>query len=201
MKKVITALLIAVFLFCMCSCGRIVSDKEVTDISEYGTVWEEISRPYGIPQKYSSSSELFPKTLQNLDVRKFASRHIQYQVLGDGWQVELKAAFDASDFENEVKRLSSLTENSPVHGASEYFGLPVYASVWNGELGSFEYAVIRESEKTISYIYLQGVEEKDDFSISSDCVPNNYAYPPKYAEKTFVISAYPAATSVSDKSE
>ena len=113
------------------------------------------------------------------------------QIVGDGWQVELKVKYDKAAFDAEVERISKLTEGSPVHGKSEYFSLPTYASVWNGESRcSFEYAVVREEENTISYIYLQQLYESD-FSISSDCIPRNYKYPSEYKEKTFLISNYP----------
>ena len=184
MKKIISVFCFIAALLLLCSCSHIFSEKTVTDISEYGNVWETFSRSYG------NSSELFPKTLENLDVQSFQNRLIQYQIVGDGWQVELKVKYDKAAFDAEVERISKLTEGSPVHGKSEYFSLPTYASVWNGESRcSFEYAVVREEENTISYIYLQQLYESD-FSISSDCIPRNYKYPSEYKEKTFLISNY-----------
>lgn len=184
MKKFVSVSAIVLLLLILCSCSHIFSEKTITDVSMYGEVWQAFSRSYG------DYSELFPKTFENLDIQTYQNRLIQYQIVGDGWQVELKVKYDKAAFDAEVERISKLTEGSPIHGKSEYFSLPTYASVWNGERrSSFEYAVVREEENTISYIYLQQLYESD-FSISSDCIPRNYKYPSEYKEKEFVISAY-----------
>lgn len=150
----------------MCSCSNVYDETVISDMKLYDTIWNLSER------RVSETSILFPSIVDGDKVINFNCKHTTYQLVGTGWQVELTVKYSDDSFYAEVKRLSELCDSSVVCGESEYFDVPVYASVWN-HIGCFEYAVVNEEDKTIGYIYLQLIN-KDDLEISSSYIPHSY---------------------------
>lgn len=185
MKKFLSVALIFLALFSLCSCNRIMSITETSKLSDYDDIFYLLENDY----RYVVGEEmLFPERIEDLDVIGFTSRELTYFPLGDGREIQLYVKYNNVDFEKETNRIAELTKGSPVHGKSEYFSLPAYASLWNVN-SSFEYAVINTNERTVRYVYLHQLDERD-FSIPSDYIPKEYVFPSEYKDAPFMIAEY-----------
>lgn len=185
MKKFLSVALISLALFSLCSCNRIMSITETSKLSDYDDIFYLLENSY---RHIVGEELLFPERIKDLDVIGFTSRELTYLPLGDGREIQLYVKYNNVDFEKETDRLAELTKGSPVHGKSEYFSLPAYASLWNVD-GCFEYAVINTNERTVRYVYLHQLDARD-FSIPSDYIPKGYVSPSENKDAPFMIAEY-----------
>ena len=166
MKKYALIIISLILAFSLVSCSDIYKETIVTDTEEYRNIWSLPER------RVNESSLLFPSEI-NEECAEFKCIHTAYKWVGTGWQITLKLKYnDNLNFEAEIDRLNTLSENSPIHGNSDYFDKTAYASAWNWN-GCFEYAVVDEAEKTVNYIYLQ-LADKDQLIIDDDYIPGGY---------------------------
>lgn len=185
MKKFLSVALIFLALFSLCSCNRIMSITETSKLSDYDDIFYLLENSY---RHVVGEELLFPERIEDLDVIGFTSRELTYLPLGDGREIQLYVKYNNVDFEKETNRIAELTKGSPVHGKSEYFSLPTYASLWNVD-GCFEYAVINTNERTVRYVYLHQLDARD-FSIPSDYIPKGYVSPSENKDAPFMIAEY-----------
>ncbi len=164
MKKILSLILVLASVICFCSCAK--EETSITDISSYDTVWTLSDR------KASSYSFLFPTSITANDVLLFSCEH-KKSFSGAEWQVVLELKYESDALELETDKIKSLCKGSAVFGESEFFSLPVYASVWNTN-GCYEYAIFNSEQSTITYVYLQN-KEKTDITLDSGAVPVEYA--------------------------
>ena len=169
MKKIIIILSL-ILVLTLSSCSDVYSERILSDAEQYEDMWELSERR--VYHEYPQVSLLFPQSINEEQCIDFLCKHTTYQIVGTGWQVLLNIKYNDDEFANEVKRLSDLCVDSPVCGLTEYFDLPAYASVWNWAC-CYEYAVVNEEEKTISYVYLQLIN-KDYLCLEDVYVPNEY---------------------------
>ena len=164
MKKIVLTLVCFVLILSFVSCSNMYEDIITSDINYYENIWSR-SRRAGEP------SMLFPSTVAKEQCVNF---YFNYQdiILAPSWQIFLKNQYDEETFLSEFNHLNTICENSPVCGDSEYFDTQVYATVWNWN-GCFEYAIVDEEEKTVSYIYIQLIN-KEDLMIDEEYIPEGY---------------------------
>ena len=166
MRKVVVILFILILCFNLFSCSDVYEEIIISDIKEYDDIWSLPER------RVHETSVLFPNSVSEEECVEFICRHTTYLPLGTGWQILLRIKYDDDRFISEINRLNNLCENSPICGYSENFDDYAYATVWNWN-SCFEYAIIDEKEKTVSYIYLQLIEKKDLF-IEDEYIPKEY---------------------------
>ena len=100
---------------------------------------------------------IFPEELNNYHVDEF--KYFSRNGLFDGnYFFYLQINLD-DDFTNEVDRIKNISVNyngiikKPIY-EKEYFGLPCYITIFDG-FDTYEYALINEKERTITYIFNQ----------------------------------------------
>ncbi|MBE6767673.1 MAG: hypothetical protein E7549_02035 [Ruminococcaceae bacterium] len=166
MKKILACTLSIILILQFSSCSDVYKEVVLTDVGEYTDMWS-------LPERMGNNpSVLFPSDVAEETCTFFFCKHSTYHLVGTGWQTVLTMQYDHISFLQEVERLQNLCKNSPLCGETKFFDVPSYASVWNWE-SCFEYAVINENTKTISYIYLQFID-KEDVVIDTCYVPKGY---------------------------
>lgn len=174
MKKsvIIIVLLFGLLVSCStCSMGNLI---QTTDTSFYPEIWklpERRTRSFEF-EEYDSVGLLFPKTIDDKTVVRFNFRYLTLLPVDTEYQLELAISYSDTDFEEEVERLKKIGDKCPVIGDTDYFSLPVYATVWN-YYGAFEYALVDSSINTIYYLTLQYVSKKE-LVIEEQLIPKGY---------------------------
>lgn len=174
MKKsvFIIVLLFGLLVSCStCSMGNLI---QTTDTSFYPEIWklpERRTRSFEF-EEYDSVGLLFPKTIDDKTVVRFNFRYLTLLPVDTEYQLELAISYSDTDFEEEVERLKKIGDKCPVIGDTDYFSLPVYATVWN-YYGAFEYALVDSSINTIYYLTLQYVSKKE-LVIEEQLIPKGY---------------------------
>ena len=176
MKKsvIIIVLLFGLLVSCStCSMGDLI---QTTDISYYPEIWDLPERHSGFYvyelYGYNSVGLLFPETTDDKTVVHFIFRYLTLLPVGTEYQLELAISYSDTDFEEEVERLKKIGDKCPVIGDTDYFSLPVYATVWN-YYGAFEYALVDSSINTIYYLTLQYASKKE-LVIEEQLIPKGY---------------------------
>ena len=176
MKKsiIIIVLLFGLLVSCStCSMGDLI---QTTDINYYPEIWDLPERHSGFYvyelYGYNSVGLLFPETTDDKTVVHFIFRYLTLLPVGTEYQLELAISYSDTDFEEEVERLKNLCGKCPVIGDTDYFSLPVYATVWKYK-GAYEYALIDFSTNTIYYLTIQSAT-KGELVIDEQLMPKGY---------------------------
>lgn len=139
---------------------------------EKHTYLESVEDYKDMPFTGLSKLSMFP-----MDVNKNASRFIfdkkgkkLYQV----YQILLTCSYSKEEYENEKKRLLRITDSetnlSSVYTEDENHFPMVYTMLYDE---GYEYALLDEENRTITYIYLQGVN-RTDLLFETDLLPKDY---------------------------
>ena len=174
MKKsvIIIVLLFGLLVSCStCSMGNLI---QTTDTSFYPEIWklpERRTRSFEF-EEYDSVGLLFPKTIDDKTVVRFNFRYLTLLPVDTEYQLELAISYSDTDFEEEVERLKNLCGKCPVIGDTDYFSLPVYATVWKYK-GAYEYALIDYSSNTIYYLTIQSAT-KGELVIDEQLMPKGF---------------------------
>lgn len=165
MKKIFIILLVISLMLTGCSdvYERIVYD----DVEEYDLIWD-------LPEKRIVDLKLFPKNIDDYNVTDFYCDYTVYFPVGTGYEVLLSVKFDENTYQDEIRRISNLTEIKKVQYDTNNFILPAYVSTI-GYLSSNEYVLVDKENYTLHYLYLQLVD-KEEMEINTDFLPKGYDY-------------------------
>lgn len=154
MKKIASYIFAFVLILSLISCSDVYDEVIITDLKEYDSVWS-------LPERSAhETSFLFPGNVKEEQCILFFCKHTTYFPLGTGWQLVLEIEYDNLEFLEEITRLKKLCAESSIRDFSEYFDGPVYVTVWNWD-SCFEYAMVDEEKRTVSYVYLDCIPKED----------------------------------------
>ena len=166
MKKHIAVIAVCILVLMVSACSDVYRETVISDIRDYKAIWT-------LPERRASEvSVLFPSAVEAEQVTAFYCKHSTYKWLGTGWQVVLSVGYDEAAFSAEQARLRQICDDSVLYGLSAYFDHPAYATVWNWN-ACFEYAIVNEDDRTVSYVYLQLIQ-KDDLILDETLIPKQY---------------------------
>lgn len=119
-------------------------------------IWDE--------REIEGSLAIFPQTLNEMGAEKYYYKCAE-GLLDSACQIYLECNMTEKMFESEKNRLSGISD---IHGEDvqkivyddSHFQLPAYVTIYNFD-STYEYALLDEEHKTIYYIHLQFVSEKD----------------------------------------
>lgn len=116
---------------------------------------------------------IFPKSIPN------SAKNTQYYYsfsdtfLDTTYQIYLDCQYSASEFESEVKRISSINyDNKSIISDNVNFNLSAYVARL-GYDNTSEYALIDNANKRIIYVYLQ-FAKSDDIHFDMSLLPKGY---------------------------
>ena len=165
MKKCVFSLLV-IIICCLAGCGYSAYKKYYNETDDYNEIWNLTGFHHG----YEDKSPLFPEKIDGLGVSEFHCRYDEQLPLGEGVQIFLKVNYDSDSFETELKRISDVaTENTTEFTNDEFSAYAVRL----GDDGCYEYALTNKTEKTVCYIFIYGLPEKE-IEIEKAFLPNNY---------------------------
>ena len=207
MKKlttpIISFILILSLITSLSSCSRY---NEYNKIDQYDVIFKEFGASGEIyflfPHSDEADYEIFlsycqkykvdnskiesmkPPIISSLNVIDFYADFTEYIIGNPFIEILLIIQYDEITIEKEINRLSNLSVNKTTLYDSKNFPLPAYIACANTQV--YIYALVDETKKTISYIYVQHKDFEDINTIKS-LLPHNYA---DSALKDFSIFEY-----------
>ena len=166
-KSMIALTLFVGILFLFSGCFYIADKDYYTDASDYLNIWQLSGFRHGD----DGSPPLFPKSIDELNIKSFYCRYDQQLPLGEGFQIFLNIQYDDKNlFDSELERIVSLSFD-----CSEYFEQSAFSAYATclGKNFSFIYALADSEQQTIYYIYLQNLP-KNEIEFSHQFLPNGY---------------------------
>lgn len=166
MKKIYLSLLIVV-IFLLSGCSYISYKDYYTNPADY----EKISLLSGFGYESGEVLEIFPKTIDDLNVENFFCRYDQQLPLGEGIQLILQVNYDKESYKKEIDRIKSIT-----YACDDYFcesDLSFNAKYLCND-GISEYAAFDELNFSIYYIYLQYIP-KNEIEFEHRFLPDDYS--------------------------
>ncbi len=164
MRKIIVILTLLCVLL-LSGCGYVAHKEYYNNSTDYDEIWE-LAGFYEDNEK----SELFPETIEGLDIKEFFCRYDEVLPLGEGVQLHIKIQYSGESFQNEVERIALCSkedkENFTHKNVSAY-------CVRLGEEGSWEYALADSENSIISYIYIRSLPQSE-IEINKTLLPENY---------------------------
>ncbi len=154
-------------------------DTTITDVEKYRQ-WDDSGIQGGL--------EIFPEFISKPDNTEYYY-NLSKGLFDNGIQIYLKSTLDKEEFEKEVERLSKVTnqyegKKQKIEYKTKGFNYPAYVSIYNFD-SEYEYALVDEKNLTISYIYLQYIDDKEIMFDKTE-MPNDY----REGKDSFNIYAY-----------
>lgn len=168
MKKAVVFLWVFLLIF-SAGCNSYSAYKDYySDPKDYLQVWQRS----GFYNAAESSSPLFPKDIDHLDVVDFMCRYDEQLPIGEGVQLYLKIQYkDQQSFDDEVDRIASVA--NVCNDAFDETNFDAYVMRLCEELVS-EYALVDDNEQTVSYLYLKNIP-KSEIEIDHTLLPKGYS--------------------------
>lgn len=144
------------------------------------TIENDVSR-YGQYNNFLgySNLEVFPNKIPNKSNKGYNDYYYYCKdtFLDPTCQVYASVNYTETEYNNEVKRLSEITQklDNKINKIKYYnkgFCYPAYVAV-NGNCNCYEYALLVENEHKIIYIFIQNVR-KDEVIFNVNYLPENY---------------------------
>ncbi len=144
---------------------------ELNTIESYGVHEEDRGRGY---------LWIFPKEMVETSTSTDYYYYHQESYFGVSYQVYLSHVWSPEDFEQEILRLSRITDeksrrikgNDQIVYNIDDFVMPAYVTVYSDQR-SYEYALINESNYEITYVYIENVD-LEEVNFNHEYLPKNY---------------------------
>lgn len=189
MKKKVIAIgltIIGIFIVFFILFFKIYRKYQITEKLKYSTNIEEYGNFSGF--RGFSNLDIFPqKILDSAKNVDFYYKDDSTPIFDDSCQVYLKCTYNESDYQNEFKRLTSITEQYQGEKHTTWldktnYNYPSVVAIENNNHCN-EYALLDENNLNIIYIYLQFIHKKD-IVFESNYLPLNYTNPEEQITKS-----------------
>ena len=167
MKKFILPLFVALFIVSFSSCSYVSYKDYYTNPYDYEKIWS-LS---GFGYDFEGVSEIFPRDIGGLNVKKFFCRYDQQLPLGEGVQLVLQINYDEDSYEKECNRIKPIS-----YECNDFFSeidLSFYAKRLC-EAGISEYVAFDKQNFCVYYIYLQHIP-KSEIEFDYRLLPDRYS--------------------------
>ena len=164
MRKSVFIAFILVLAIIFNGCSGFFGYEKYTDIKDYGKIFElsEI--------RYTEAMELFPKSVEQLEVQAFYFEWALGIVGSADMQFLLSVTYDDVQLQEEIERIRSLADGRIVHD-TEFFEYEAYILLL-GYYNTSYYALI--DGNTVHYVLLQ-LCLSEDIDIDGSLIPKGYS--------------------------
>lgn len=128
--------------------------------------------------------ELFPKTLDGLQVNTFYSEWERGMIGSASVEFQLSVTYDKTAFEKEVERLKTCGNNKVVYDTNR-FVFPAYVLML-GYMNTSYYALVDEENCQVHYLLLQ-IINVEDMNINKTFLPKGYGELGQVADAEFSV--------------
>lgn len=174
MKKIkflIVLNLIIIIIVCLTSCsnegGIFVYNYATEDATEYDAIkWNKIRKPYG------KKSDLFPSSIENLNIVSYKYSYNRSLLWGISGQVYVCIKYDNDAFHVEEHRISEIRDISKIRYDETEFNFPAYVAIESFNSIS-EYALIDKDNLSIHYVFIRGIDDSN-VVLDSEILPKHW---------------------------
>ncbi len=137
------------------------------DATEYNDVkWNKIRKPYG------KKPELFPSTIEDLNVVSFKYSYIRSLLFGVTGQVHICVKYDYESFNAEEKRIAEIVGISNIRYDENEFSFPAYVTIESFN-GISEYALIDRNDMRVHYVFIKCIDS-DNVVLDREFLPKHW---------------------------
>lgn len=104
--------------------------------------------------------DIFPKSIDSLEVINYVCKYQVTEKAIPSWQTELVVKYGDDDLRREIHRLESISAKYKKANLKEISDMPVYADTWD-LFDCYQYALVDEKEKRVVYMYMQNIKNTD----------------------------------------